>query len=632
MKNLLNRLTRFMIIMLLLVDRTPFFNVYANNGGGNNGGSNVTITALTPTSLSVDVDKPGVGATVTKNTYWQIVKTVDKPVLNLPIAGSENVTYTVTSTQVSDITFNLTYKVEYTLTGTTPADFSVRASIKHPSGNTTHSASVIDTFVDVSNSTFTEIYTTEFTVNEATLTSISPFKIHIEIFAESDLASIGVTNQTPAINVKNPDVINVDGTLTLADAMDPLSPRVVTLPGSYSYTVPISSTSLAQRTVTNTVLGTTATKNYSSSASVVVNTYNRAPLAGNQNLTTPEEVALPIVLFGSDLDTSQTLTYHILSSPAGGTLSDNALSPNLTYTPNLNYFGSTSFTYRVFDGVDYSAPGTINIVVTNVNDTPVAVGDTIYVDEGDSETDSFNISDVDDTVLTVTFVTLPQFGLLVDNGDETYTYTHYGLDPVDDDFFTFYVKDPSGLQSATVQVAIIVNPINEAPVAANDTASTYEDITLDIPFVTLLANDTDVDTAHASLVITAVGSAVNGIVSLEAGFVRFIPTPNFNGTASFEYTVSDGELTDTAIVTITVNPVNDAPVAVDDAYSTDEDTPLNIPVKGVLANDTDVDNTVITAVLVSGPSHGSLTLNADGSFTYTPTANYNGPEIGRAHV
>ena len=194
MKNLFSRLTRLMIIMLMLVDRTPFFNVYAESNKNAPDGSAV-VAALTPTSLSVDVDKPDVGATVTKNTYWQIVKTVDKPVLNLPIAGSENVTYTVTSTQVSDITFNLTYKVEYTLTGTTPADFSVRASIKHPSGNTTHSASVIDTFVDVSNSTFTEIYTTEFTVNEATLTSISPFKIHIEIFAESDLASIGVTNQ-----------------------------------------------------------------------------------------------------------------------------------------------------------------------------------------------------------------------------------------------------------------------------------------------------------------------------------------------------------------------------------------------------------------------------------------------------
>lgn len=626
MKNFLNRLTRLMIIMLMLVDRTPFLNVYANNGNGNNDGGEVQVAVLTPTSLAVDVAKPDVGATVTKNTYWQISKTVDKPVLNLPIAGSDTVNYTVSVLQTSDITFNLTYEVTYTLTGTTPADFSVRASVKHPSGNELYSVAEIDSFVDVSNSTFKVTYTTQFTVNEATLALISPFKINIEIFAESDLATVGVTNQTPAINVKSPNVTNVDGTLTLTDPMDSLSPRIITVPGSYSYPYVISSTSLAPRTVTNTVTGTTVNHTYTSSASVLVNTYNRAPSAGDQNLTTFEEVALPIVLFGSDPDTSQTLSYHILTSPAGGTLSDNVGSPNLTYTPNLNYFGTTSFTYRVFDGIDYSAPGTIEISVTNVNDAPVATGDTIYVDEGDAVTESFIMSDVDDTVLTVHFVDLPDYGLVVDNGNGTYTYTHNGTDPVVDDYFTFYVKDPSGLQSATVRVDIEVNPINEAPVAVNDTAVTDEDVSIDIPFSTLLANDTDVDTLHENLTISNVGSAVNGTVSIVGSIVRFVPSPNYNGPASFEYTVSDGSLTDTATVTVTVNPVNDAPVAVNDSYNTDEDTALNIPAKGVLTNDTDVELNALTAILVSGPSNGSLTLNTDGSFTYTPNANFNGSD------
>ncbi|HCT63651.1 MAG TPA: hypothetical protein DIC19_06080 [Erysipelotrichaceae bacterium] len=626
MKNLLNRLTRFMIIMLMLVDRTPFFNVYAENNGNNDGGE-AQVTVLTPTSLAVDVAKPDVGATVTKNTYWQISKTVDKPVLNLPIAGSDTVNYTVSVLQTSDITFNLTYEVTYTLTGTTPADFSVRASVKHPSGNDLYSVAEIDSFVDVSNSTFKETYTTQFTVNEATLALISPFKINIEIFAESDLATIGVTNQTPAINVKSPNVTNVDGTLTLIDAMDPSSPRIITAPGSYSYPNVISSTSLDPRTVTNTVNGSTpGGSTYTSSASVLVNTYNQLPSGGDQNLTTAEETALPIVLFGSDPDSSQTLTYHILTSPAGGTLSDNALSSNITYTPNLNYYGTTSFTYRVFDGINYSAPGTINIEVTNVNDAPVATGDTINVDEGATVTESFIISDVDDTVLTVHFVDLPDFGLVADNGDGTYTYSHNGNDPIQNDYFTYYVQDPSGATSATVRVNILVAEINEAPVGVNDTASTDEDVSIDIPFATLLANDTDVDTAKALLTITSVGSAVNGSVSIVGSVVQFVPTPNYNGPASFEYTVSDGLLTDTAIVSVTVNPVNDAPAAVNDAYGTNEDTPLNVPVKGVLTNDTDIELNNLTAILVSGPSNGSLTLNADGSFTYTPNANFNGSD------
>ena len=79
-------------------------------------------------------------------------------------------------------------------------------------------------------------------------------------------------------------------------------------------------------------------------------------------------------------------------------------------------------------------------------------------------------------------------------------------------------------------------------------------------------------------------------------------------------------------MTLTVNPVNDAPVAANDAYTTDEDTPLTRPAPGVLANDTDVDGATLTAVLVTGPAHGTLALNADGSFTYTPAANFNGSD------
>src|SRR5262249_56410267 len=81
-----------------------------------------------------------------------------------------------------------------------------------------------------------------------------------------------------------------------------------------------------------------------------------------------------------------------------------------------------------------------------------------------------------------------------------------------------------------------------------------------------------------------------------------------------------------AAVTIAVTPVNDPPVANNDAYSTREDTPLTIAAPGVLANDTDVDGDRLTAILVSGPRNGTLTLNPDGSFTYRPNANFNGTD------
>src|SRR5881396_1756841 len=108
---------------------------------------------------------------------------------------------------------------------------------------------------------------------------------------------------------------------------------------------------------------------------------------------------------------------------------------------------------------------------------------------------------------------------------------------------------------------------------------------------------------------------------------RSMPTANYNGPDSFTYAANDGTTSSAAVtVSFNVRSVNDAPLANDDSYATDEDTPLTVAAPGVLANDTDVDGNILTAALVSGPSQGTLTLNADGSFTYTPDSNYNGSD------
>ena len=105
---------------------------------------------------------------------------------------------------------------------------------------------------------------------------------------------------------------------------------------------------------------------------------------------------------------------------------------------------------------------------------------------------------------------------------------------------------------------------------------------------------------------------------------------NFNGTASFSVTATDnvpGNIPATGQVDVSVTPVNDAPVAVVDAYTVTQDGVLNVPAAGVPANDTDVDSPTLTAVLgATLPTHGALTLNPDGSFAYTPTAGYTGPD------
>src|SRR5207247_1012362 len=105
------------------------------------------------------------------------------------------------------------------------------------------------------------------------------------------------------------------------------------------------------------------------------------------------------------------------------------------------------------------------------------------------------------------------------------------------------------------------------------------------------------------------------------------PAANYNGPDSFTYAANDGTTNSAAVtVSFTVRAVNDAPLANADSYATDEDTPLTVAAPGVLANDTDVEGSTLSAVLVSGPSHGTLTLNSDGSFTYTPDSNYNGSD------
>ena len=144
----------------------------------------------------------------------------------------------------------------------------------------------------------------------------------------------------------------------------------------------------------------------------------------------------------------------------------------------------------------------------------------------------------------------------------------------------------------------------------------------------VLGNDTDFDSSTlTATVVTGSGPAHGTLTFNPDGAFTYNPDANFNGTDTFTYRANDGTAqSNPATVTITVSASNDVPIATADAYSTGEDTALTVNAPGVLANDSDADGNPLTAVLGSGPSHGTLTLNANGSFTYTPTADYNGPD------
>src|SRR5439155_515468 len=223
-----------------------------------------------------------------------------------------------------------------------------------------------------------------------------------------------------------------------------------------------------------------------------------------------------------------------------------------------------------------------------------------------------NDSDVDGDALSAVLVSNPTHGTLTLNGDGSFTYMP-ALNFNGIDSFTYKASDGQA-QSGVATVTITVTPVNDAPVAANDDSyTTPEDTQLTVIAPGVLANDTDVDGDALSAVL--VNGPSHGTLTLNAdGSLVYMPALNFNGNRK---SVAE-------TVTITVTPVNDAPVAAnDDSYTTPEDTQLTVIAPGVLANDTDVDGDALSAVLVNGPSHGTLTLNADGSLVYMPALNFN---------
>src|SRR5205823_6481822 len=181
-------------------------------------------------------------------------------------------------------------------------------------------------------------------------------------------------------------------------------------------------------------------------------------------------------------------------------------------------------------------------------------------------------------------------------------------------------------QSPALQGVTLEYRPNTPPAADNDAYGTNEDTTLTVAAPGVLANDTDAD--GDALTAAVVNGPSHGTLTLNAnGSFTYTPSANYNGADSFTYKASDGQaFSNVATVSITVTPVNDPPVAANDGYTTPEDTALNVTAPGLLGNDTDVDGDSLTAVVIGGPSHGTLTLNANGSFTYTPATAYTGPD------
>ncbi|MBR9813222.1 tandem-95 repeat protein, partial [bacterium] len=268
------------------------------------------------------------------------------------------------------------------------------------------------------------------------------------------------------------------------------------------------------------------------------------------------------------------------------------------------------------------------ITVNAVNDPPVAANDAATTDE-DTPVNVLvlgNDNDVDDGIdaASVAIVTNAANGSAVVEPDGSVTYSP-AANFNGGDSFSYTVNDNTGATSNVATVSITVNAVNDPPVSANDAATTNEDTPVN---VLVLANDSDVDDGIDASTVVIVTNLANGSAVVEPdGSVTYSPAANFNGSDSFSYTVNDnaGATSNIATVNITVNAVNDPPVAANDAATTDEDTPVNV---FVLANDNDVDDGIDAAsvAIVTNAPNGSAVVEPDGSVTYSPAADFNGTD------
>jgi hypothetical protein len=379
---------------------------------------------------------------------------------------------------------------------------------------------------------------------------------------------------------------------------------------------------------------------------ITLDAVNDAPIARADTMATDEDTKLVFPSSdlvgnddeGADNESSQTMTVTEVYDGAYGTVSLGS-DGNITFTPEANFSGDATFRYLVCDN---GSPSKCSVQraavnVTDVNDAPVADDHSVTTDEDTAKEVTLNASDVEGDALGYTIVSAPQHGTLSGTGANL-TYT-----PADDyrgpDRFTFKASDRIA-DSEPATVSIAVNAVNDAPVANGDTKSTNQDTPLIFRASQLLGNDNPgpANERGQTLTVTAVDQAVNGQVSLgNNGDITFTPVTDFNGQASFEYTVCDNgspsECSEMiAIVNVTVSPVNDAPsfTAGADQTVAEDSGPHSIPgwASGISAGPADesdqqltfeVTNNTNTELFATQPS-----VAANGTLSYTSAANANG--------
>ncbi len=288
-----------------------------------------------------------------------------------------------------------------------------------------------------------------------------------------------------------------------------------------------------------------------------------------------------------------------------------ARAPNLTYTPAANYNGPDSFQFVANDGKVDSAAAAVSITVSPVNDPPVANAKAVTTVQNTPVSFILTGSDSDGNPLTFRVVTNPANGALSGTAPNLTYAPNAGFSGAD--ALTFVVNDGT-VDSAAATVSITVNRANAAPTANPQSASTTEDSPVAI---TLTGADADGDPLTYQVTV----SPAHGALSGAAPNLTYTPAANYNGPDSFAFVVNDGYLNSPeAMVSLTVSPVNDPPVANPQSVTTLANSAVAITLTG-----SDVDGGALSYAVTISPGHGALS-GAAPNLIYTPAAGFTGPD------
>lgn len=346
------------------------------------------------------------------------------------------------------------------------------------------------------------------------------------------------------------------------------------------------------------------------------NVDNDPPQLSNDNKILNEDSTGLINANTNDFDDTGSLTYSIYSQPSNGIATLINANGQFSYTPNANFFGFDSFVVQACDGVN-CATSIVNLQVNGINDAPAALPFVITISEDTNTGGSItSITDAEPNALVFSTPGGNTIAGLTINSNGSYTYVapanYFGTQTIN-----IQGCDPQGL-CATAVLSLVVNAVNDLPVATDDNFTVSEDQ----PLTGNLSNG-EYDIEGNSLTYAALQQPSNGALNLNInGQFTYTPNTQWFGNETITINVCDAQNGCTATsLSIAVNPVNDIPIAVPAAIITNEDNSVS---GNLNAYTSDIETAMLTYSIQNTPATGSLIVSPSGIFTYTPAANYFG--------